>query len=170
MMKRYSSVVFGLVILLVASTSWGQEVSDRWQVVHAGTLLSSPGQPPLQNQSLIIKNDRIDRIVSGFATSESLALDTAETIDLREYFVLPGLIDMHVHLTSERGTSLPGVEAGRDVYSMTLGIRNARKTLYAGYTTVRNPGSSGWSIFALRDGIEAGDIEGPRAGENFEIP
>ena len=172
MMKRYSSVVFGLVILLVASSSWGQEVSDHWQVVHAGTLLSSPGQPPLQNQSLIIKNDRIDRIVSGFASPESLALDTAETIDLREYFVLPGLIDMHVHLTSERGTSLPGVEAGRDVYSMTLGIRNARKTLYAGYTTVRNPGSSGWSIFALRDGIEAGDIEGPRlyvAGHTIRI-
>ena len=68
MMKRHSSLVFGLVSLLVASTSWGQEVSGRWHVIHAGTLLSSPGEPPLRNQTLIINDDRIDRIVSGFVT------------------------------------------------------------------------------------------------------
>ena len=81
-MKRHSSLVFGLVSLLVASVSWGQEVSGRWHVIHAGTLLSSPGEPPLRNQTLIINDDRIDRIVSGFVTPESLALDNAETMTL----------------------------------------------------------------------------------------
>ncbi|MEC7769349.1 MAG: amidohydrolase family protein, partial [Acidobacteriota bacterium] len=162
MMRHYTSVVFGLVILSVASASWGQDASDRWRVVHAGTLLSSPGTLPLEHQTLVIKNDRVDRIVSGFATPESLDLSDAETINLQDHFVLPGLVDMHVHLTSDRSVSLPGVDAGRDVYSMTIGIRNARKTLHAGYTTVRNPGSAGWSIFALRDGIQSGDLEGPR--------
>ena len=172
MMRHYTLVVFGLVILSVASASWGQDASDRWRVVHAGTLLSSPGTLPLEHQTLVIKNDRVDRIVSGFATPESLDLSDAETINLQDHFVLPGLVDMHVHLTSDRGVSLPGVDAGRDVYSMTIGIRNARKTLHAGYTTVRNPGSAGWSIFALRDGIQSGDLEGPRlfvAGHTIRI-
>jgi imidazolonepropionase-like amidohydrolase len=112
----------------------------------------------------VIEGDRIDRIVAGYATADSLGLDGGAditVIDLREYFVLPGLMDMHVHLTG--GGAPAGMpDEADDVYRMTTGIVNARLTLRAGYTTVRNPGSSGWSIFALRDGVEAGDLEGPR--------
>lgn len=147
------------------------EKVDRWTIVHAGTLLDVPGQPPREQQSLVIKNDRIDRLVAGYATADSLDLDEVEIIDLRDQFVLPGLMDMHVHLT---GGKLPDSvpDEAADVYRLTVGIVNARKTLRAGYTTVRNPGASGWSIFALRDGIDAGDLEGPRmfvAGHTIRI-
>ena len=152
-MSGYTTVVFAL-IMSIASGASGQETPDRWQLVQAGTLLAVPGSSAVERQTLVIKNDRLDRIVSGFPSAESLDLEEAKVINLQQHFVLPGLIDMHVHLTSSRGVSLPRADQGRDVYSLTVGIANARKTLHAGYTTVRNPGSSGWSIFALRDGIE----------------
>ena len=170
-MNGYATVLFALIIS-IASVSAGQEVPDRWQLVQAGTLLAVPGRPAVERQTIVVKNDRLDRIVSGYPSAESLDLKEAKVINLQQHFVLPGLIDMHVHLTSSRGVSLPGVDEGRDVYSMTVGIANARKTLHAGYTTVRNPGSTGWSIFALRDGIESGDLEGPRlyvAGHTIRI-
>ncbi len=173
MTKRYRLVsLCGLIMLVMVGGAWAQAAPERWQIIHAGTLLSIPGQAPLERHTLVVKNDRIDKSVEGFRTPESLDLAGAEVVDLSDRFVLPGLIDMHVHLTSERGVTLPGAEQGRDVHSLTVGIRNAGKTLRAGYTTVRNPGSQGWSIFALRDGIASGDLEGPRlfvAGHTIRI-
>ena len=168
-----ASLISVTVVVLFPSRTRAEsdEKVDRWTIVHAGTVLDVPGQPPREQQSLVIKNDRIDRLVAGYATADSLELDEVEIIDLRDQFVLPGLMDMHVHLT---GGKLPDSvpDEAADVYRLTVGIVNARKTLRAGYTTVRNPGASGWSIFALRDGIDAGDLEGPRmfvAGHTIRI-
>ena len=147
------------------------ESNDRITIVHGGTLLQVPGQPPQERRSIVILSDRIDRVMSGYVTADSLDFDDAEVIDLRDYFVLPGLMDMHVHFTNGRLPNTVPDEAA-DVYRMTIGIVNARKTLRAGYTTVRNPGARGWSIFALRDGINNGDLEGPRmfvAGHTIRI-
>ena len=163
---RFIALVTTL-LALAPSTSWSQAGGGpvaSWTIVHAGTILPVPGQPPLAEQSLVIEGDRIDRIVAGYATADSLGLGGGAditVIDLREYFVLPGLMDMHVHLTG--GGAPAGMpDEADDVYRLTTGIVNAGLTLRAGYTTVRNPGSAGWSIFALRDGVDAGDLEGPR--------
>ena len=75
------------------------ESNDRITIVHGGTLLQVPGQPPQERRSIVILNDRIDRVMSGYVTADSLDFDDAEVIDLRDYFVLPGLMDMHVHFT-----------------------------------------------------------------------
>jgi imidazolonepropionase-like amidohydrolase len=75
---------------------------------------------------------------------------------------LPGLIDVHTHLTSDptnNGYAGLGVSVPREAVT---GVKNARKTLHAGFTTVRNVGASGYTDIALRDGINAGDVEGPR--------
>lgn len=164
-------VTFVTAICSISVDAQSDKQTDRWTIVHAGSLLSVPGQPPLERRSVVIKNDRIDHIAPGFETAESLGLDRAELIDLGDRFVLPGLMDMHVHLT---GGSVPDSvpEQARDVHRLTIGIVNGRKTLRAGYTTVRNPGATGWSIFALRDGIDKGDLEGPRmfvAGHTIRI-
>lgn len=139
-----ASLISVTLVVLFPWRSWAEsdEKVDRWTIVHAGTLLDVPGQPPRERQSLVIKNDRIDRLVAGYATADSLELDEAEIIDLKDHFVLPGLMDMHVHLT---GGKLPDSvpDEAADVYRLTVGIVNARKTLRAGYTTVRNPGGSG---------------------------
>jgi imidazolonepropionase-like amidohydrolase len=86
----------------------------------------------------------------------------ADQVDLSEGFCLPGLIDVHDHLTSDptdSGYASLGVSVPRET---VIGVKNARTTLLAGFTTVRNVGASGFSDVALRDGINAHEIPGPR--------
>jgi imidazolonepropionase-like amidohydrolase len=86
----------------------------------------------------------------------------AEVIDLSRGTCMPGLMDVHDHLTAEpsqNGYESLGVSVPRQTVA---GVKNARITLHAGFTTVRNVGASGYSDVALRDGINAGEIDGPR--------
>ncbi len=138
-------------------------MADVWTVVHCGTLLAVPGEDPVTHASIIIKQDRIASVRRGYVDPETL--EGAEgveirVVDLREYFVMPGLIDVHVHLTSS-GRSSPGQRYGEA--SRTLdALENARITLDAGFTTVRDLGSQGDAVFALRDAIAANTLRGPR--------
>jgi imidazolonepropionase-like amidohydrolase len=87
---------------------------------------------------------------------------SADQVDVSAGFCLPGLIDVHDHLTSDpthAGYLSLGISVPRETIT---GVKNARKTLVAGFTTVRNVGASGFSDVALRDGINAFEIPGPR--------
>jgi imidazolonepropionase-like amidohydrolase len=86
----------------------------------------------------------------------------AKRIDLGSRTVLPGLIDMHVHLTSDPLYSGYRALQFTDAFWMTVGVANARRTLESGFTTVRNVGSSNYADVGLKQGIEKGYIEGPR--------
>ena len=85
-----------------------------------------------------------------------------ELIDLPQLTLMPGLMDMHVHLTSD--PTVPRSERlGQSVPRMAIKAAYfAKKTLEAGFTTLRNVGAEGYSVIAVRDGINAGDIVGPR--------
>lgn len=129
-------------------------------VIHAGTLLDKPGREPRRNASIIIENGKITAVQDGFAKVPA----GATLIDLKDRFVLPGLIDSHVHLSSDRA----GIEGqladvtDSPANSAYEAAWNARKTLDAGFTTVRNLGSSDGVTLALRDAIAKGWAVGPR--------
>jgi len=101
------------------------------------------------------------KIVSVGASSDAKLPADAVRIDLPSATVLPGLIDAHTHLTMDPkfGYEILAISVPREAL---IGAKNARATLLAGFTTVRNVGASQFSDVALRDAINAGDVPGPR--------
>lgn len=136
-------------------------------IIHAGTLLAEPGGPVLTDQSIIVRDGKISAVTPGFADAQSISAaseDTVKVHDLKNDTVMPGFIDSHVHLTSENNPQgrLQNVERS-EADRAIAGAGFARKTLEAGFTTVRDVGAgSSDAIFALRDGVARGDIVGPR--------
>lgn len=133
--------------------------SERVVIVHAGTLIDVPGQPPKPRHSVIVRGERIAAIQPGFVREKG-----AEIVDLREAVVVPGLIDSHVHILSEynRNIRLDRVRRSEADHALN-GAHYARKTLEAGFTTIRDVGApQGDAIFALRDAIREGRVPGPR--------
>ncbi len=128
--------------------------------IHAGTLLDGPGREPRREATLVIQKGKITAVQDGFTKAPA----GARVVDLRDRFVLPGLIDCHVHLDSDRA----GIEG--QLASVTDSVAssayeaawNARKTLDAGFTTVRNLGSGDGVTLALRDAVAKGWAIGPR--------
>jgi imidazolonepropionase-like amidohydrolase len=145
--------------MLVLALSATAQADEGTTIIHAGTLLAVPGEAPDRNQSIIINGDRIVRVEDGFTPAAS----GERLIDLSDKFVLPGLMDMHVHLLGQLGQN-SRADALQVTTSMSAlkGVMYARRTLEAGFTTVRDLGADPEAIYALRDAIEQGYVEGPR--------
>jgi len=127
-------------------------------VIRAGKLLDVKDGSLKSNQAIVIEADKISSVG---AVSAVKALANDRVIDLPNATVLPGLIDAHTHLTfnPQFGYESLAISVPREALN---GARNARVTLNAGFTTVRNVGASGYADVALRDAINAGDVPGPR--------
>jgi imidazolonepropionase-like amidohydrolase len=155
------NVVFvSLGAALLASTSVAAQTNDVVTVIHAGKLLDKPGNPPRGPYTLIIRNGKIAELLSGHQPGPA----GATLIDLKDKFVLPGLIDSHVHLDSDAGGNAALIEAVTDSPARAAyrAAGNAKKTLMAGFTTVRNMGDGTGATLALRDAVAAGELPGPR--------
>ena len=76
------------------------EIINNWVVIHAGTLLAVPGEGIKKQQTLVIKNNKIEEIINGYVDFKPKKADRLKTINLKNSFVMPGLIYMHVHLDS----------------------------------------------------------------------
>lgn len=148
--------LFGLALF------WTVPLVAQTTLIQAGTLLADPGKPPLQRQTIVIEAGRVSDIIAGYPEPETVAAG-AEVIDLRDHFVLPGLMDMHVHLQGELGpkNDSDDLKMSRQLVQMKSQMF-AMRTLRAGFTTVRDVGSSGQEMYALRDAIESGWVDGPR--------
>jgi imidazolonepropionase-like amidohydrolase len=134
-------------------------VAAQNMVIKGATILDVTNGDMVKNHVVIVKGGRID------AVSPARSADIpkgVEVIDLQGHTLLPGLIDMHVHLTS--GGGYHGYERLKltDERRAILGVVHAKQTLMAGFTTVRNVGASSFGDVALRDAINDGDIPGPR--------
>ena len=90
------SIVFILCLTL------GLASKAETKVIHAGSLLAVPGEAVASNQTIIVKSGRIVEVVDGYADVADYG-EGAEPVDLKDNFVLPGLMDMHVHLQFELG-------------------------------------------------------------------
>ena len=131
----------------------------RKVIVRAARLLDIRSGKVLTDQSIAILDGAIVRVAP---SAQLVAAAGTEVIELKTGTVMPGFIDMHVHLTMDPrtlGWEGLGVSVAREAL---IGAKNARATLMAGFTTVRNLGASGYADVALRDAINAGDVDGPR--------
>jgi len=152
-MPNRLALILLTILLPLAGTGYADVT-----LIHAGELLAVPGKAPLRIQTVIIEDDRITGVQAGFAEVEG-----ATVIDLRNSFVMPGLMDMHVHLQGQLGPN-----NDRDALKMSdqlmqmRSIHYAMNTLMAGFTTVRDVGSSPQEMYAMRDAINNGWIDGPR--------
>ncbi|WP_375286680.1 amidohydrolase family protein [Sphingomonas sp.] len=152
--------VAALALVLAAPAVAQTAPAPKVTFIHAGALLDRPGQAPRGNSTIVVRDGKVAEVRDGFAPAEA----GAATVDLRDRFVLPGLIDLHVHLLGIGGdpmrarlTALNTEMADELMY----GAGNARVTLRAGFTTVRDLGGDARAIRALRDAIDRGDVEGP---------
>ncbi len=149
------------LLVLSATVAVGQSQSSQPKprtLIRAGHLVNVRTGNEAADQTIVVEGDRITSI--GPTTSVPTTSGDHE-IDLRGFTVMPGLIDAHTHITMDNDfdpfhevTTTPVKEALR-------GVTNARVTLEAGFTTIRNVGASGFADVALRDEINAGKIPGP---------
>lgn len=126
--------------------------------IHAGKLVDVKTKKVLSEQTIVVEGDKIVSVSSGFQSGGS----SDHTIDLKNSTVMPGLMDMHVHIEGETSPTRY-VDGFRDNEADIAykAIPLAEKTLMAGFTTVRDLGGSGVNI-ALRNAIAAGRVNGPR--------
>lgn len=157
---------FGILLVVCSALVISAPVNaDETTIIHAGTLLAMPGEAPRRQQSVVINDGKVVEIRDGYIEADA----GSTVIDLRDKFVLPGLMDMHVHFTLAQPR--PDYARTSTADFTVRAVSNARKTLLAGFTTVRDLGAMrAESIIAVRDGINRGAIAGPRilaAGESI---
>lgn len=139
---------------LLASTAAPAETV----LIHAGRLIADASQPTRGPSTITVTDGRITGVAEGLTRAEP----GMKVIDLSNKTVLPGLIDMHVHLTGDPGGDFRDEAVDPDEWGVVMGAKNALITVRAGFTTVREAGSAQYSGFALRRGTAEGKIPGPR--------
>lgn len=175
-MKRFGITLAALMASAVSAhaqqtpAATGVSTQPNTTFVEAGRLLADPSNGVVQrDKTLVIRGNQVVEVRDGFVGDAS----QGKVVDLRQAFVLPGLIDSHVHLTSQQNPNARLEEVTlSDADQAMVGARYARRTLMAGFTTVADLGASNQAIFALRNAVRNGDVPGPRiiaAGSSVSI-
>jgi imidazolonepropionase-like amidohydrolase len=151
MMNKYTAGLLTLILAVSAAEAGA---------VHCSKLLDVRSGKMLSDQTVVYGDNGI--ITQSGPTAAIKLPDGVKPIELGGLTCLPGLIDAHVHLTEDASEHGYRALANSIPRQATVGVKNARITLMAGFTSVRNVGAEGYSDVAVRDAIEAGDVPGPR--------
>jgi imidazolonepropionase-like amidohydrolase len=172
-MNRYAASLFTVlcslclqtVTAVLAEDAASDKPAEKTIIIHAGTLLGVPATAAKSAQTITVLSGRIDQVRAGYLNPAQLGIndDAAAVVDLKDKFVLPGLIDAHVHLMVENAEQFRQLLLSGEEQLIT-GIVNARVTLEAGFTTAADldAGPNSWPVIVLRDAIEKGQVPGPR--------
>lgn len=146
-----------LIALFLMTASVPVGAAPTW--IHAGRLMDVPGKAVRGPSTIIVNNGRIVEVRDGHVAPPA----GTQLVDLKDKYVMPGLIDSHVHLSSDRGGEAGLIAFMREEPQMNAleAQMNGMKTLRAGFTTVRNLGDEGATL-ALREAISRGWVQGPR--------
>src|SRR3954447_17709920 len=156
-------------LLAGAAALLANGASAETYAVQAGRLIVDAAQPARGNSTVIVENGRVSRIDSGFTAPPG-----AIVVDERARTVMPGMTDVHVHLTQTAGTPwyMGFTQKYSNAYGTTLGLTHALEMARAGFTTVRDLGGDTSSVIAVRDAVSDGRFPGPRirvSGEPLSI-
>lgn len=157
MSRSLRSAILAVLVPMVAATAASAQTVTA---IQAGTLFDGTSETMRSGVTILIRDGRIQEVGPNVAVPAD-----AERIDLSGWTVMPGFIDMHTHITgdpSELGADRGAFLFRYPEYATLVGARNARVTLLAGFTTVRDVGAPASTALALRDGIAAGLVPGPR--------
>jgi imidazolonepropionase-like amidohydrolase len=127
-------------------------------LIRAGHLLDVHSGKVLDEQTIVVTGDKIAAVAP---SASILAMTGDKVIDLGSLTVLPGMIDVHTHITGNPDFDPYKELIGTDAKEAITGVVNARTTLLAGFTTIRNVGAGGYTDVDLRDAINDGQVEGP---------
>ena len=148
-----SKLILSLLFSVVCLSAYGKTV------IHAGFIFNTDNGTIEPEMSILVEGDRISEVIEGFIDPDAEDV----YIDLSAYYVLPGLIDMHVHLTNQSSNKayIERITLNPADYAIRA-TKHAESTLLAGFTTVRNLGDSDLVTISLRNAINNGIVVGPR--------
>ncbi|MEH6662414.1 MAG: amidohydrolase family protein [Parasphingorhabdus sp.] len=149
----------GLTISTLALAMLPTSAIAQDQIIRVGNLLTDAASQPSGPATIIVRDGRIAEIRRGL---DPVSDSGATIIDLSDKTVMPGMIDLHVHLTGDPGGDFWKETTEPAEWGVVVGAKNALITAKAGFTTVREAGSSQYSAFSLRRGTAEGIIAGPR--------
>jgi imidazolonepropionase-like amidohydrolase len=153
--QRSAGLVRGIVACATLIAGGAQAAVT---VIHAGGLLANPGEPALREQTVVVTDGKITAVENGYQPAARYGAD-ARLIELKDRFVLPGLMDLHKHISMPLNETAIPLDSESRLTLVTEAV--ARAALAAGVTTLRDVGDNVGVTFAVRDAINAGVTEGP---------
>ena len=165
MNKLHMGIGHGIVGAIAVALAAMPAQATNWTLVHADHVIADARQPASGPATIVLRDGRIDRVAAGRLEAAQIASapgDQVASIDLGDRYVLPGLIDAHVHLASQPRDPYWFAAVRTEADNALSAAHNAEITLKAGITTVRDLGSGPESVYAVKRAIEEGTVQGPR--------
>ena len=158
--SRFPVLICGLALAVAAFVhAEGPAPAGDAVVISAARMLDVRSGRMLENVQVLVEHGRIQRVAHGGATIDA---PSAQRRDLGDATLLPGLIDMHVHIDSDPTYSGYSYLQFNDRFWSAVSVEHARRTLMSGFTTIRNLGSDDWNDVGLQQAIDEGKVVGPR--------